>query len=72
MAKPEDGSNQDREGKRSQSYNPKNNRWVKRDAKTGRFIDQKADKLPFKGVKKDNKGCQNKGTNNTGPKDPKE
>lgn len=39
--------------KRSQVYNPKNDRWTKRDTDTGHFIDQKADKKPFKGVKKE-------------------
>lgn len=37
---------------RSQTHNPKINRWIKRDADTGRFIDQKADKDPFKGIRK--------------------
>ena len=37
---------------RSQTYNPKNDRWTKRDTDTGRFMDQKADKEPFKGVRK--------------------
>ena len=36
---------------RDQVYNPKNNRWTKRDDE-GKFIDQKADKKPFKGVRK--------------------
>ena len=35
---------------RSQTYNPKTDHWVKRDTNTGRFIDQKADDKPFKGV----------------------
>ena len=39
--------------KRSQTHNPKTNRWVKRDSETGKFIDQKADKKPFKGVRKE-------------------
>ena len=39
--------------KRSQTYNPKNDSWVKRDADTGRFMDQKADNKPFKGVRKE-------------------
>ena len=39
--------------KRSQVYNPRTKRWVKRDASTGRFIDQKADHKPFKGVRKE-------------------
>jgi hypothetical protein len=38
---------------RSQTYNPQNDRWVKRDTETGRFIDQKADNDPFKGVRKE-------------------
>lgn len=38
---------------RSQTYNPKTNHWVKRDTNTGRFIDQKADSKPFKGVSKE-------------------
>jgi len=38
---------------RSQTFNPENERWVKRDAETGRFMDQKADGKPFKGVTKE-------------------
>ena len=38
---------------RSQTYNPHNDRWVKRDAETGQFVDQKADHRPFKGVRKE-------------------
>jgi hypothetical protein len=38
---------------RSQVYNPQNDRWTKRDADTGRFMDQKADPKPFKGVTKE-------------------
>lgn len=38
---------------RSQTYNPKNEHWVKRDANTGQFMDQKADNKPFKGVRKE-------------------
>jgi len=38
---------------RSQTYNPKNDRWTKRDTATGQFIDQKADTKPFKGVRKE-------------------
>jgi hypothetical protein len=38
---------------RSQTHNPHNDRWVKRDTETGRFMDQKADKEPFKGVRKE-------------------
>ena len=38
---------------RSQVHNPHNDRWVKRDAETGQFMDQKADPEPFKGVRKE-------------------
>ena len=38
---------------RSQVYNPKTDRWVKRDADPGRFIDQKADDKPFISVRKE-------------------
>ena len=36
---------------RDQVYNPQNGRWTKR-GPDGKFIDQKADKKPFKGVTK--------------------
>ena len=39
---------------RSQVYNPQSERWTKRDSETGKFMDQKADGTPFKGVKKEN------------------
>lgn len=39
---------------RDQVYNPHNDRWVKR-GPDGRFMDQKADEKPFKGVRKINK-----------------
>lgn len=38
---------------RSQVQNPRNDHWVKRDTGTGRFIDQKSDNAPFKGVRKE-------------------
>ena len=38
---------------RSQAFNPKTQRWVKRDTETGRFIDQKSDRGVFKGVRKE-------------------
>lgn len=38
---------------RSQVYNPTIERWTKRDKETGRFIDQKDDGTPFKGVRKE-------------------
>jgi hypothetical protein len=37
---------------RSQTLNPSGH-WTKRDTSTGRFIDQKADSKPFKGVRKE-------------------
>lgn len=39
--------------KRSQTFNPKTEKWVKRDADTGRFMDVKQDGTPFKGVRKE-------------------
>ena len=42
-----DGRRQGAVRKRSQTYNPKNNRWIKRDANNGQFIDQKSDGTPF-------------------------
>lgn len=38
---------------RSQVYNPANGRWVKRDTDSGRWMDQKADGKPFKGVRRE-------------------
>jgi hypothetical protein len=38
---------------RSQTLNPRNDRWTKRNDTTGRFMDQKADGKPFKGVRKE-------------------
>ena len=38
---------------RSQTFNPKTDRWVKRDSETGQFMDQKANQQPFKGVRKE-------------------
>jgi hypothetical protein len=38
---------------RSQVRNPKTDKWVKRDADTGRFMDVKQDGKPFKGVRKE-------------------
>ena len=40
--------------RRSQTYNPKTDSWVKRDTSTGRFIDNKtSSNKPFKGVRKE-------------------
>ncbi|MEH1903454.1 MAG: hypothetical protein V7L04_19085 [Nostoc sp.] len=36
--------------KRSQTYNPKIQQWVKRNAETGLFMNVKQDGKPFKGV----------------------
>ena len=38
---------------RSQVYNPKNEKWIKRDTETGKFLDQKADGDKFKGVRRE-------------------
>lgn len=38
---------------RTQVFNPINERFVKRDGDTGRFMDQKANGQPFKGVRKE-------------------
>lgn len=38
---------------RSQAFNPTSQVWTKRDSGTGRFMDQKADGDPFKGVRKE-------------------
>lgn len=38
---------------RSQVYNQTTERWTKRDLDTGRFMDQKEDGKPFKGVRKE-------------------
>lgn len=38
---------------RSQTYNPTTELWVKRDSKTGLFMDVKLDGKPFKGVRKE-------------------
>lgn len=38
---------------RSQTYNPKTDTWVKRDSNTGRFMQQKDNGKPFKGVTKE-------------------
>lgn len=38
---------------RLQTYNPTTEQWIKRDSRTGRFMDVKQDGLPFKGVRKE-------------------
>lgn len=39
--------------KRSQAYNPKIQKWTKRNTATGQFMDIKNDGSPFKGVRKE-------------------
>ena len=39
--------------KRTQVKNPKTKRWIKRDKETGKFMDSKSHKKPFKGVSKE-------------------
>jgi hypothetical protein len=48
-----DGHRDGQVTKRSQTHNPKNDKWVKRNAENGQFMDQKADDKPFKGVRKE-------------------
>lgn len=38
---------------RTQTFNPKNEKWTKRDRETGRFMDVKFDGTKFKGVTKE-------------------
>ncbi len=38
---------------RTQVQNPVNGNWTKRDTETGKFMDQKTDGKPFKGVAKE-------------------
>lgn len=38
---------------RSQTFNPRTDRWVKRDTGSGQFMDGKSDSKPFKGVRKE-------------------
>ncbi len=56
MAKNKEAGDNSRKGAvkdRSQTHNPQNNKWVKRDSGTGRFMDIKSDGTPFKGVTKE-------------------
>ena len=48
-----DGHREGAVRQRSQTFNPKIERWIKRDSETGRFMDQKGDGDPFKGVRKE-------------------
>ncbi len=38
---------------RSQTFNPKTQSWTKRNTPNGQFIDAKAHRKPFKGVRKE-------------------
>lgn len=49
----EDGRRNGAVKRRSQTFNPQNNRWVKRDTETGKFMNVKSDGTPFKGVRKE-------------------
>ena len=49
--KPGDNRREGAVKNRDQVFNPRNERWTKR-GPDGRFIDQKSDKEPFKGVTK--------------------
>lgn len=48
-----DGARRGQVTGRSQVFNPKNEVWTKRDTSNGRFMDQKADSKPFKGIRKE-------------------
>ncbi len=48
-----DGSRKGAVKDRTQTYNPKIGKWIKRDSNTGQFMDQKSDGNPFKGVSKE-------------------
>lgn len=50
---PGDGHRNGAIKERSQTYNPRTEQWVKRDANTGVFMDTKQDGTPFKGVRKE-------------------
>lgn len=51
--KTNDGHREGAVRQRSQTFNPKTERWTKRDSETGRFMDQKGNENPFKGVRKE-------------------
>lgn len=51
--KPGDGHRNGQVTGRSQTYNDKVGRYIKRDTSTGQFMDQKQDGTPFKGVRKE-------------------
>ena len=43
---------------RSQAFNPKTQRWTKRDTSTGQFMDQKSGTGTFKGVRREKTGSK--------------
>ena len=45
--------------RRSQVFNPQNQSWTKRNTDTGRFMDQKAEGAPFKGIRKEKSQASN-------------
>lgn len=53
VGKKGDGHREGAVKKRSQTLNPKTGTWTKRDADSGKFMDGKSDKKPFKGVRKE-------------------
>lgn len=55
-----DGHRQGAVRERSQTFNPKTEQWVKRDAKTGHFLDVKQDGDKFKGVRREHPGRGNR------------
>lgn len=48
-----DGHRNGQVSNRSQTYNSKNDSWVKRNSDNGQFMDVKSDNTPFKGVRKE-------------------
>ena len=48
-----DGHRQGAVTGRSQIFNPKTQTWVKRDTGNGRFMDQKQNGQPFKGLRRE-------------------
>lgn len=48
-----DGRRNGQVNQRSQVFNPQIETWIKRNTEDGRFMDQKSDKNPFKGIRKE-------------------
>lgn len=51
---------------RSQTFNPKTKRYVKRDTSTGKFMDVKQDGTKFKGVRTERQPCSATCSSNLG------